>query len=110
MSAISLSRPRVVCDLRVEKTFFAHQVSHDLLEATQRLILKGPPQSQVSTVCPKPLLEFVPSGPRQVELFRANYLDACNNVVSFHWQAVNAAQFTMLLVTKDDRARQQYAS
>jgi hypothetical protein len=99
-----------VCDLDVGKPFLAHHVSHDLLEATQRLILERPPQPQVSTVCPKPLPEFLPSRSRQVELFGPNDLDACNNVVALHRYAMNATQIAILLATKHDGSSEEHAS
>jgi hypothetical protein len=104
MPAISVSRPHVVADLHLEKPFLAHHVSHDLLEAAQRLAFKRPPRAQVSAVCPEPFAEFVPSGSRQVELFRANDLNACNDVMSLDGYAINATQLTILLATKHDRA------
>jgi len=110
MTRISLSRPGVVCNVGVEKPFLAHHVSHDLFEATQRLTLERPPQPQLSTVGPKPLVEFAPSRSRQVELPGADDLDAGNDVMSLYRYAVNAAEITILLATKDDRASEEYAS
>ena len=88
--AISVSRPRVEVDLHVAKPFLAHHVSHDLLQATHRLAFKGPPQPQVSAVCPEAFAEFVPSGSRQVELFRSNDLNACNDVMSLDGYTMDA--------------------
>ena len=62
--AISVRRPRVVCNLDVEKPFFAHHVSQDLLEPTQRLAFEWPPEAKLSAICPEPFAEFAPSGPR----------------------------------------------
>ena len=109
MPAISVSRPRFEGDLHVEKPFLAHHVSHDLLEATQRLAFEGPSQPEVSAVCPEPLAEFVPSGSRQVELFRADDLNAPNNGVALDGDAMNATELTLLLATEHDRPSQEHA-
>jgi hypothetical protein len=110
VAAISICRPRVVADMDVEKPFLDHHVSHDLLETTQRLPLQGPPQAQLSTVCPEPFAEFVPSGSRHVELFRALDLNACDDVMALHGYAMNATQLRILLATEHDRAGQEHAS
>jgi hypothetical protein len=82
---ITVNRSYVVCDLRVEKTFLAHLVSKHCLEAAKCLVFQRPPQAEVSAVCPEPFAAFLPSGSRQVELFGANDLDACNDVMSLYW-------------------------
>jgi hypothetical protein len=99
-----------VCDLDVEKPFLAHDVSQDLLEATQRLILERPPRPKLSTICPKPLVELVPPCSRQIELFGANDLDACDDVMSLHRYAMDATQVTILLACDHDRDGQKQTS
>jgi hypothetical protein len=110
VTAISLSRPGVVRDLDVEKPFLGHHVSHDLLEATQRLAFQGPPEAKVSAIFPEPFVQFAPSGPGQKDLVGANDLDARNDVVSLHRYAMNATQLAILLATRHDGGSEEQAS
>ena len=43
-------------DLRVKKAPLDHDVSKDLLEATERLGFERQPQAQVGAVCAKPFI------------------------------------------------------
>jgi len=51
-----------------------------------------------------------PSTIRQVELFGADDLDACNDVMSPDRDAMNATEVAILLLTKHDRASEEYTS
>ena len=110
MLAISVRRPRLVADLHVEKPFFIHHVPYDFLKATQCLRFQGPPEAKLSAICPEPFVQFAPSGPRQKDLFRANDLNLCNDVMSLHRYAMNATQLTILLASKHDRDGQKHTS
>jgi hypothetical protein len=99
-----------VADLHVLKPLLSQFVSDDLLESTQRLALQGPPQTQVSTVRPEAFGAFLPSGSRQVEVFRAHDLNARNDVMSLNGDAANATQVTILRTTERDRSSEEHAS
>jgi hypothetical protein len=86
---------------------FAHHIAKDFFETTERLGFKRQPQPQISAVRPKAFAERPEVG--LAELFRANDVYACNDVMSLHWSAMDASQLA-LLATEHDRAREKHAN